>query len=113
MTKFVVAFCVLALVAAFAGNIPAVAHVTLSEPCLIAGNLLQPGEYRVLIGDAKVTFSLSRLNVAVPAKIETVEKKFDSTEIRTQTKGTQTIVESISLGGSKVRLVFDAAAPKS
>jgi hypothetical protein len=112
-TKFVIAFSFLALVAAFAGSIPTVAHITLTEPSIIGTNLLQPGEYRILLGDAKITFNIDRQVVSVPAKIETVEKKFDSTEIRTRTEGKKLIVESISLGGSKVRIVFNVDVPKS
>jgi hypothetical protein len=104
--KFVVAFSILAL-AAFAGNIPAVAHVTFTQLCVVNGNSIPAGDYRVVIGDAKVTFSADKLRVEVPAKIETVDKKFDATEIRTETKDSQTIVQSISLGASKVRLVFE------
>jgi hypothetical protein len=107
MTKFVIAFSILALVAAFAGNIPAVAHVTFDQPSLVSGTLLRAGEYRVLIGDGRVTFSIDKQTFAIPARIETADKKFDATEIRTATQASKTIVQSISLGGSKVRLVFD------
>jgi hypothetical protein len=107
LTKFVIAFSVVALVAAFAGNIPAVAHVTLTEPSVIGGNSFQAGEYRVLIGDAKVTFTIDKKSVDIPAKIETADKKFATNEIRTTGKGSQTVVESISLGGSKLRLIFN------
>ena len=107
LTKFFVAFSILALVAAFAGNIPAVGHVTFNEPSVVGGTLLQPGEYRVLIGDNKVTFNLDKKSFDVPAKMETVAKKFDTNEIRTHSQGNQTIVESIGLGGSKLKLNFN------
>jgi hypothetical protein len=106
LTKFVVAFSILALVAAFAGNIPAVAHITLNEPSSIGGTVLQAGDYRLLISDTKVTFGIDKRSFDVPAKLETVAKKFDTTEIRCATNTTPPVVESISLGGTKVRLLF-------
>jgi hypothetical protein len=106
LTKFVIAFSILALVAAFAGNIPAVAHLTLNDPYSVGGTVLKAGEYRLLISDAKVTFSIDKKTFDIPAKIETVEKKFDNTEIRCANQAKPPVVESISLGGSKVRLVF-------
>jgi hypothetical protein len=107
LTKFVVAFSILAIAAAFAGGIPAVAHITLTEPAVIGGTALQAGEYRLLIGDAKVTFSIDKQTFDIPAKIETAPNKFATNELRTATVNSQTIVQSISLGGTKLRLIFN------
>jgi hypothetical protein len=57
LTKFVLAFRILALVAAFAGYLPTTAHVTLAQNAVISGTALKAGEYRLLIGDGKVTLS--------------------------------------------------------
>jgi hypothetical protein len=106
LTKFVVAFSVLALLAAFAGTVPAVAHVTLFKTTILSGTTLQAGEYRLLIGDGKVTFSIDKKSFDVPAKVETAPKKFDNTEV--QYDGTnQNVVRQISLGGTKTLLIFN------
>lgn len=107
MTKFVIAFCVLALVAAFAGTVPAVAHVTLAHPAVIAGTQLPAGDYRLLIGENKVTFMIDRKSFEIPAKIETVAKKFDVNEVSYDESNSKTTVKEINLGGSKTRLIFN------
>lgn len=107
MTKFVVTFCVLALLAAFAGTVPAVAHITLYKAAVIGGNQLAAGEYRLQIGDAKVTFSMDRKSIEIPAKIETAQKKFENTEIQFDGANSQNVVKQINLGGTKTFLIFN------
>jgi hypothetical protein len=107
LTKFVIAFSILALVAAFAGTAPAVAHVTLARPALLSGTALPAGDYRVLIGDGKVTFSIDRKSFDIPAKIETATKKFEITEVAYDDSNSKTSVKEISLGGTKTRLIFN------
>jgi hypothetical protein len=107
MTKFVIAFCILALAAAFAGTVPAVAHVTLTRSALVAGTQLPAGEYRLLIGENKVTFMIDRKSFEIPVKIETVAKKFDTNEVSYDDANSKTVVKEINLGGTKTRLIFN------
>ncbi len=107
LTKFVIAFSILALVAAFAGTAPTVAHVTLARPALLSGTALAAGDYRLLIGDGKVTFMIDRKSFEVAAKIETATKKFDVTEVNYDDSTSKTAVKEISLGGTKTRLLFN------
>lgn len=107
LTKLVVAFAVLALAAAFAGTVPAVAHVTFTQAVVLSGTTLQAGEYRLLIGDAKVTFSLDKQTFDIPAKIATAPKKFDNNEVECTVDGMKTIVHQINLGGTKTFLIFN------
>lgn len=107
LTKFVVAFSVLALLAVFAGTVPAVAHVTFFKTAVVAGTTLQAGEYRLLIGDAKVTFSAGKKSFDVPAKMESSPKKFENTEILYDGGPNQNVVREITLSGTKTRLVFN------
>jgi hypothetical protein len=107
LTKFVIAFSALALLAAFAGTVPAVAHVTFFKTAVVSGSTLQAGEYRLLIGDAKVTFSAGKKSFEVAAKIETSPKKFDNTEILYDGGPNQNLVKEITLGGTKTRLIFN------
>jgi hypothetical protein len=109
LTKFVLTFAVLALVATFAGNLPATAHVTLTQPAVVSGTALKAGDYRLLIGDAKVTFNLDKKSFDIPAKIETGSKKFDVNEVQYDTVGSQTTITEIDLGGTKTRLIFSFA----
>jgi hypothetical protein len=110
-TKFVFAFAVLALVATFAGNLPATAHVTLTQPAVVSGTALRAGDYRLLIGDAKVTFNIDKKSFDIPAKIETNTKKFDVTEVQYDVVRGQTTITEIDLGGAKTRLIFNSPAP--
>jgi hypothetical protein len=107
LTKFVVVFSVLALLAAFAGTAPAVAHVTFFKTAVLSGTTLQAGDYRVLIGDAKVTFSIGKKSFDVPAKIESSPKKFDITEVVYDGGANPNAVRAITLGGTKTRLIFN------
>ena len=106
-TKFVVAFCILALAVVFAGTVPAVAHVTLARPALLAGTALPAGDYRLLIGEGKVTFNINKKSFEIPAKIETGSNKFEVTEVNYDDAGPKTIVKEIALGGTKTRLIFN------
>jgi hypothetical protein len=106
LTKFVVVFSILALMAAFAGTVPAVAHFTLFKTSVVSGTTLQAGEYRVLIGDGKVTFRLEKKTFEVPVKVEEAPKKFENTEIHYDGTNLNAIRE-ITLGGSKIRLLFN------
>jgi hypothetical protein len=107
LTKFIVAFSILALVAVFAGTVPGVAHVTLFKTTVIGGTTLQAGEYRLLIGDNKVTFSIDKKTFDVSAKIEVAPKKFDNTEVLYDGGTNQNIVRTINLGGTKTQLIFN------
>lgn len=107
LTKFIVAFSILALVAVFAGTVPGVAHVTLFKTAVISGTTLQAGEYRLLIGDNKVTFSIDKKTFDVSAKIEAAPKKFDNTEVLFDGGPNQNVVRQINLGGTKTQLIFN------
>ena len=110
MTKFVFAFTILALVAAFAGNPTAkvpVAHVTLTKPAIINGTALKAGDYRLTIETNKVTFLIDKDSREIPAKVETVAKKYDTTEVQYDSVGSQDTITEIRLGGTKTKLRFN------
>lgn len=103
--KFVLAFMVLALAAAFAGTIPSghSYHITLVQPAVVNGTQLKPGEYRLNVMESKITLVNGKESVEVPAKVEAVEKKFDNTAIRY----TGNVIAEIRLGGTKTRIVLN------
>ena len=110
ITKFVVAFCVLALAAAVAGSIPAKGltyRVTLTEPASVNGIVLKPGDYRVTVNANKATFVLGKESNEVSVKIEENTRKFSDNQIQYDRKGDQNVIKFICLGGSKTRLAFN------
>ena len=102
--RFVLAFAILALVVATAGTVPGTHTYTINliQPAVVNGAQLKPGEYRLTLDVDKVTLAQGKLSVDVPAaKIETVDKKYDSTAIRY----VGTSIAEIRLGGTKTRIV--------
>jgi hypothetical protein len=107
--KFIFVFAVLALVAVFAGTVPGTPtyKITLLQTSVVKDTELKAGDYRVSLGTEKVSIDNGKKIVEVSCKIESVEKKFDTTAIRyTQQNGKQ-IVSEIRVGGTKTRLVFN------
>ena len=107
--KFILAFAVLALIAAVAGTVPAVPtyKITLLQTSVVKDTELKAGDYRFSVGSEKVTIDVGKKTIEVPCKIENGDKKFDNTAIRyTQQNGKQ-IVSEIRVGGTKTRLIFN------
>ena len=107
--KFILAFAVLALIAAVAGTVPGVPtyKITLLQTSVVKDTELKAGDYRFSVGSEKVTIDVGKKTIEVPCKIENSDKKFDNTAIRyTQQNGKQ-IVSEIRVGGTKTRLIFN------
>jgi len=109
--KILVVSAILMLAAmAFAGTIPTAKstfHITLMQPSVVNGTDLKPGDYKLNLGDGKITLVQGKVSVEAPAKIEIVESKFDSTAIRyTDIAGKQSVAE-IRIGGSKTKIVLN------
>jgi hypothetical protein len=112
LTKFVVAFGILALVAtvAVAGSIPAKGptyQVTLTEAATVNGTALKAGDYRVTVNADKVTFVMNKVSNEFAAKVENGEKKFGTNQVQYQHVDKQTTIKEICLGGSKTKLIFN------
>ena len=109
MTKFVVAFSILALVAAMAGNVPKgpTYTITLSQPAAVTGTTLKAGEYKVTVAGGIATFNLDKESHAVPVKVETSDKKFPSNIVQTDQAGGALKISEICVGGTKTRLLFN------
>jgi hypothetical protein len=104
----VLAILVLAAMA-FAGTVPAAKstfRITLMQPSVVNGTELKPGEYKLNLGDGKITLVQGKVSVDAPATIETQEKKFDATAIRYKAEGAKQVVAEIRIGGSKTRIVL-------
>src|ERR1017187_2600612 len=89
-SKFVLAFCILALAAAIAGNNPVkspIAHVTLIQSAVVNGTALKAGDYRLIINEGKVTFNIEKESHEIPAKVETGAKKYDVNQVQYEAAG--------------------------
>jgi hypothetical protein len=103
MRQFVLAFVIFAIAIATAGTVPS-AHsytITISQATVVNGTQLTPGDYRLTVVADKVTLVKGKVNVQLPAKIETADKKFDDTAVRYA--GDK--LSEIRLGGTKTRIV--------
>jgi hypothetical protein len=104
LNRFLVSFGIVALAIASAASSY---RITLIQPSVVNGTQLKAGDYRVSVGDSKVTFVLGKKSVEVPAKIENVDQKFDSTAIRYTAKDGTTVITEIRLGGTKTKVVLN------
>ena len=110
ISKFLAAFAILALVVASAGTVPAPGSsykVTLSQPSVIKGSDLKPGEYQVTVGADKATFVAGKTTVETPVKIETGTEKYRSTAVRYTNENGKAVISEIRLGGTATRLIFN------
>ena len=103
LKKFVLAFGVLALTMASAENY----KVTLSQPTSVKGKQLKAGDYRLNVADTKCTIVSGKESVEVPVKVETADKKFETTAVRYSGTGDKQSISEIRIGGTKTRLVFE------
>ena len=110
LQKFLVAFAIVAVVVAFAGTVPAPGssfRINLSQPSVVKGAELKPGEYRVSLGAEKVTFVSGKTAVDASVKIETGTEKFNNTAVRYVTEAGKAVISEIRIGGTATRLVFN------
>ena len=80
--------------------------VTLLETVTLGGTELQPGSYRLDIGDQKAVIHHGKLASEVPVKVETGDSKYATTTVRINTENGGHRVEEIRLGGTRTRLVL-------
>ena len=109
LTKFVLAFTILALAAGMAGTVPAkTSHkVTLAHPAVVLGTQLKAGAYRLDVSAGTVTFTLGKESHTIPAKIETNKIWYTTDQVQYDKVGDRDTISEICLGGTKTRLVFN------
>lgn len=83
--------------------------VTLGSPAKVKDADLRAGQYKITIDGPKVTFTEvnSGKMFELAAKVESVDKKFDTTEIHTRKGEGGAQISEIRIGGSKTRIVFE------
>ena len=84
-------------------------HVTISDPSVVAGVQLKPGNYKLNLEGSKVLFIGNREKLAAEANAtkETSPKKFEYTSVDFKVTGGKYRIESISLGGTRTKLDFN------
>ena len=110
LTKLVVAFSILALIAAMAGTVPVKGpthKVLLTQPAVVGGTALKAGEYRLSVRLGVVTFTLNKESHEIPAKVETNTTKYFTDEVQYDRDHDQVRISQICLGGTTTRLVFN------
>lgn len=100
--RFTFCFASLALLASAA---PAY-KVTLTEPSVIAGSAVKPGDYRIVVNGDKATLKAGKTSVEVPVKVQTGTQKFQYTSVETRTEAGKNVVNDIQVGGTTTTLVF-------
>ena len=83
-------------------------RITLSDAAKIGTAELRPGNYTLVFDAPKVRFTEldSGKAIELEAKVESVDKKFDTTEIHSQQVDGVRRINEIRLGGSKTRIDF-------
>jgi hypothetical protein len=107
MKKLLVTFATLALALASAAD--KTYHVTLSQPASVNGTELKPGDYKVQVEGDKAVFKMGKTVVEAPAKVETAEHKYATTQIAIDDAGKQAKISEIRIGGTATRLVFSGS----
>ncbi|MCS7026712.1 MAG: hypothetical protein NZV14_18085 [Bryobacteraceae bacterium] len=103
MNKFVIGFLVLTLAIASAAE---TYRVTIFQPSMVAGKQLKPGDYKITVEGDKAILSQGRVAVEAPAKLETVEKKFNNTSVHYTNVDGKMQVQEIRIGNSNKKIVF-------
>jgi hypothetical protein len=80
--------------------------VTLTEPAVIAGSVVKPGDYRVVVNGDKATLTSGKISLEVPVKVETGTQKFSYTSVESRTEAGKNMVDDIHIGGTSTTLVF-------
>jgi hypothetical protein len=101
--KGIFVFTTLAVFAFAAGSS---SRFTLSQPTVIAGQELKPGDYRVEWNGEKATIKGGKQSVEAAVKMETGTQRFSSTAIRYETVDGKAQLNEIWIGGTKTKLIF-------
>ena len=100
--RFTFCFASLALLASAAP----VYKVTLTEPAVIAGSVVKPGDYRIVVNGDKATLTTGKTSLEVPVKVETGNQKFQYTSVESRTEAGKNLLDDIHVGGTTTTLVF-------
>jgi len=100
--RFTLCFASFALLASAA---PAY-KFTLTEPAVIAGTVVKPGDYRIVVNGEKATLTSGKTSLEVPVKVETGTQKFQYTTVESSSVAGKNMLDDIHVGGTSTTLVF-------
>jgi hypothetical protein len=100
--RFTFCFASLALLASAAP----IYKVTLTESAVIAGSVVKPGDYKIVINGDKATLTSGKTSLEVPVKVETGTQKYQYTTVESRTEAGKTVLDDIHVGGTSTTLVF-------
>ena len=83
--------------------------ITIFDPSVVAGVQLKPGDYRLNVDGSKAVFIDDREKTVAEATVtvENSTKKVPATSVVTKQVGGKNQIESISLGGTTIKLEFN------
>jgi hypothetical protein len=79
---------------------------TLTEPAVIAGSTVKPGDYRIVVNGDKATLTSGKTSLEVPVKVETGTQKFHYTSVESRSEAGKNMVDDIQIGGTSTTLIF-------
>jgi hypothetical protein len=103
MKKTILAVLTLALSVASAKTYP----VTITQPTVVAGNVLKPGEYSLDLQDNNALLKRGSVAVKCTVRIEKAGQKYSSSSVRLTNRDGKTHLAEIRLGGTDMKLVVD------
>ncbi|MGC9973344.1 MAG: hypothetical protein ABSE56_22435 [Bryobacteraceae bacterium] len=103
MKKTIFAVMTLTLSMASAKTYP----VTLYRTAVVAGTVLQPGEYVLDLKNTTAVLKRDKVIVQCPVKVEKVGRKFEIPSIRYAQRDGKNYLQEIRLGGTDLKVVVD------
>jgi hypothetical protein len=103
--KKVALFACLVSGMAFAGMRPFT--VSFAEPATIGGTQVKAGDYKCELQNDKVVLKHGHETAEAPVKVETAPRKFSATAVSLDRANGANKVESIEVGGTTTKLVFE------
>ncbi len=80
--------------------------IDLFQPSLLGSTELAPGHYNVDVNGDKAVIRNGRIHGEAPVKVESVEKKYNSTTVRFANADGKMHIQEIHVGGTTTKLVF-------
>lgn len=100
--KVVLCFAIIGLAMASAKTY----SVTLAENAAAGNTELKAGDYKLEVVGDKAVLKSGKINAESPIKVETNERKYDSTVVRYSHADGKMRIQEIHVGGTKTKLVF-------
>jgi hypothetical protein len=81
---------------------------TIFDSVTIDGKELKPGSYKVEVKESTAVIRAGKDSTEVKMHCEDNARKYDNTTVRYSKDGKKNNLEEIHVGGSKVKIIFDA-----